>query len=85
MKLGEHEPEVALAVRIPGLSSPVPSSPSPSVFVPSKETTDESENGDIDSTLLSYGFEYVDATRSLARDSEGLREFENDGEYDVFL
>ena len=54
MKLQEYEPEVALAVRIPCTHS-------------SAETEDEGEdeNTDIDSMLLSYGFEYVDATRSV--------------------
>ncbi len=86
MKLGDYEPEVALAVRIPGLSS---SSPSTSPLA--KETsdslnkedreTDENENGDIDSTLSSYGFEYVDATRPTLRDSEGLRKVDNNGKF----
>lgn len=51
--MGGYEPEVSLAVRIPK----------------SDETTglveDHSEtenNTDIDATLMSYGFEYIDAT-----------------------
>jgi hypothetical protein len=50
MKLGEYEPDVALAVRIRGVEMEA-------------ENEDEGENGDIDSMLMSYGFEYVDASR----------------------
>jgi hypothetical protein len=84
MKLGDYEPEVALAVRIPGLSSPPNSAlakeTSDSLNKEERET-DENENGDIDSTLSSYGFEYVDATRSMLRDSEGLRKVDNNGKF----
>lgn len=56
MKLREYEPEVALAVRLPGTRP----------MKEDQETVDrdDAENEDeIDSMLLSYGFEYVDATR----------------------
>ena len=84
MKLGDYEPEVALAVRIPGLSSSSPPNSaletSDSLIKDDRES-DENENGDIDSTLSSYGFEYVDATRSTSRDSEGLRKVDNNGKF----
>jgi hypothetical protein len=56
MKLREYEPEVALAVRLPGTRP----------MKEDQETVDrdDAENEDeIDSMLLSCGFEYVDATR----------------------
>ena len=54
MKKGEYEPEVALAVRIPGVL---------------KEGEDNGE--DMDSMLLSCGFEYVDGTRVSERTRVG--------------
>jgi len=54
MKLREYEPEVALAVRIPRVEAETKGD----------KGQDEDENGDIDSMLMSLGFEYVDATRS---------------------
>ena len=62
MKLREYEPEVALAVRIRGGAG-------------TKEIGsgggggDGGENGDIDSMLMSFGFEYVDATRTVEETS----------------
>ena len=64
MKLRKYEPEVALAVRIPRAHT--------------SETTDdqrENGNGDIDSMLMSHGFEYVDATNTEDHGAEnGMEE-----------
>ena len=61
-KLDENEPEILLAVRLP---------PDPAT----EENTSE-ENSSIDATLLSYGFEYIDASQppeagNQISDSEG--------------
>jgi len=61
IKLREYEPEVALAVRIPRVEE-------------AKGDISGEDNGDIDSMLMSLGFEYVDATGSDEGD-DGMRLF----------
>lgn len=60
MQSMEYEPEVCLAVRL-GIDVAAPSVPTETS--PPKEE----ENTEIDSNLLSYGFEYVDASRERTR------------------
>ncbi|KAF8177016.1 hypothetical protein BJ912DRAFT_1132827 [Pholiota molesta] len=64
MAQGGYEPEVCLAVRIPKPTAPaaVLSGNQPNV---DETTVVDDGNTDIDSTLMSFGFEYVDATREL--------------------
>ena len=55
MEAASYEPEVCLAVRIPGAVR--------ADGVPAPEPEEEQdENADIDTTLMSFGFEYVDGT-----------------------
>jgi len=90
MKLKDYEPEVALAVRIPApVTSSSSSAPLQEHDKAGKNTmdaggpVDQDDNGDIDITLMSHGFEYVDATRPFMKVSGGSRTDENiieDGE-----
>lgn len=84
MKLKDYEPEVALAVRIP---APVASSSSSQEHDRTGKDTmdadgpvDKDDNGDIDITLMSFGFEYVDGTRRFMRVSGSSNENIEDGE-----
>lgn len=61
--MGQNEPEVLLGVRLPGDSTVV-----------DEEVSDE----DIDSMLMSHGFEYIDASRPLP--PKNVRDEEDDGE-----
>ncbi|KAJ3485891.1 hypothetical protein NLJ89_g11858 [Agrocybe chaxingu] len=58
-----YEPEVSLAVRIPAPKSDA--EPSTSLARKNDDAEDDGTNGDIDNTLMSYGFEYIDGTQSL--------------------
>ncbi|CAA7262935.1 unnamed protein product [Cyclocybe aegerita] len=58
-----YEPEVSLAVRIPAPKSDA--EPSTSLARKNDDAEDDGMNGDIDNTLVSYGFEYIDGTRPL--------------------
>ena len=53
--MGGHEPEVCLAVRIP-------KSDETTGLVEDHSETEKESNTDIDTVLMSYGFEYIDAT-----------------------
>ena len=53
--MGGYEPEVSLAVRIP-------KSDETAGLVEDHSETERENNTDIDTALLSYGFEYIDAT-----------------------
>ncbi|KAF8889984.1 hypothetical protein CPB84DRAFT_1849207 [Gymnopilus junonius] len=79
MQVGGYEPEVCLAVRIPkraaaaaaadvSLSAPQAVS-EPADADKSEDGEEEEDNADIDSTLMSFGFEYVDATQETTRTS----------------
>jgi len=76
MGLQDYEPEVALAVRIPAVN---PSTPTTVQKIPDASSGANDEAGDIDSTLMGYGFEYVDATRP-SKESRA-DEDEEDGKY----
>jgi hypothetical protein len=67
MKLREYEPEVALAVRIPARTQPEMENEE------SVDRDDAKDEDEIDSMLLSYGFEYVDATR-LRETTNGMED-----------
>lgn len=78
MAQGGYEPEVCLAVRIP---KPTP----PTVLSGNRPNVDETTiaddgNTDIDSTLMSFGFEYVDATRELISPKDRDPDTADDGE-----
>jgi hypothetical protein len=53
--MGGNEPEVSLAVRIPKCDETAG-------LVEDHSETERENNTDIDTVLLSYGFEYIDAT-----------------------
>ena len=63
MALSAYEPEVSLAVRISKLGSKIASP----VLSNTANVNPEDENMDIDTMLISFGFEYVDATRVSSR------------------
>ena len=52
--MGGYEPEVCLAVRIPKSDE--------TILVEDHSETEKESNTDIDTVLMSYGFEYIDAT-----------------------
>lgn len=63
MALSAYEPEVSLAVRISKLGAKTTSP----VISNTSNVNSEDENMDIDTILMSFGFEYVDATRVTSR------------------
>ncbi|KDR82914.1 hypothetical protein GALMADRAFT_238566 [Galerina marginata CBS 339.88] len=65
MALGGYEPEVCLAVRIPKAATGV--------------DDNADDNADIDSTLMSFGFEYVDA-RETGREPSRVSSDEHDAD-----
>jgi hypothetical protein len=79
MAQGGYEPEVCLAVRIPKPTAPaaVLSGNQPNV---DETTVVDDGNTDIDSTLMSFGFEYVDATRELISPKDRDPDTADDGE-----
>lgn len=65
--LEEHDPEVLLAVRLPASSNNA-------MTTASGEDVEE-DNSAIDAALISYGFEYIDASGPYApADSKVLRD-----------
>jgi hypothetical protein len=62
MALSAYEPEVSLAIRISKLDAKIASP----VISNTANANSEDENMDIDTTLMSFGFEYVDATREVS-------------------
>jgi len=65
MAMTAYEPEVSLAVRISRLDSKA-ASPIISTTANVNASNPEDENMDIDTSLMSFGFEYVDATREVS-------------------
>jgi len=65
--MGGYEPEVSLAVRIPKSDETVG-------LVEDNSETEKENNTDIDTVLMSYGFEYIDATGDVP-----LRRTRDDG------
>lgn len=56
--MGGHEPEILLGVRLPSTQRSADASPI-------DETKGDDEDDDIDSMLMTYGFEYIDASRPM--------------------
>jgi len=61
MALSAYEAEVSLAVRISKLDAKTAS-----LLTSNTNVNLEDENMDIDTRLISFGFEYVDATREIS-------------------
>jgi len=56
--LEDHDPEVLLAVRLPGDTTGADASADGK----GSEDVEEEDNSAVDATLISYGFEYIDAS-----------------------
>lgn len=80
MAVASYEPEVCLAVRIVGAAR--------ADGVPAAEPKEEQdENADIDTTLMSFGFEYVDGTSEAVPRAEGSSDDVDHGAFldDIYL
>lgn len=68
----EHSPEVLLAVRLPQGGQPESDQAS------KKDSEESDENGAIDGKLITYGFEYVDASKPF--DASSSIDLEHQGD-----